>query len=245
MNKRIAYIVVLLLTVVSGSVYGQRRLRHPEMYIGVHGGVMASTVTFSPTVPHMTDITQSCVLGGNGGLVFRYSEQKCCAVQVELNYMQRGWGEGAEATETSEAVNYSRKLHYLELPFLMHIYFGSQTWRGFVNVGPQIGYCLKDDGGKGAKQTEEVHQYATIDNKFDWGIAGGLGAYCRTEKAGLYQLEVRFNYSFGTLFASRSSDYFGQSNPMALSLNFAWMWQVPNIRPKTIRADKQKLETKM
>ena len=228
MYKRLLSILVIALLFV-GTASAQLRLRHPEMYIGVHGGLMVSTVTFTPTVPNMTPFTDGCILGGNGGLVFRYSEQRCCAVQLELNYMQRGWREKADEG------TYTRTLHYLELPFLMHIYFGSQTWRGFVNVGPQIGYCLKDDGGIGTKQTTEVHQYATLDHPFDWGIAGGVGAYCRTKKAGLYQLEVRFNYSFGTLFANKSTDYFSQSNPMCLSLNLAWMWEIKNIKPKTIR----------
>ena len=230
MTRRL-YIVVILLVLISSATSAQLRLRHPEMYIGVHGGVIASTVTFSPTVPNMTPLTEACVLGGNGGFVFRYSEQRCCAVQVELNYMQRGWRE--KNSKTGDV--YSRNLHYLELPFMMHIYFGSQTWRGFVNVGPQIGYCLKDDGGKGIKQTEEVHQYNAIDNKFDWGVAGGLGAYCRTKNAGLYQLEVRFNYSFGTIFSSQLTEYFRQSNPMSLSINFAWMWEIKNVKPKTIK----------
>lgn len=220
---------VLLMTVLfalSAIVTAQPRLRTPEMYIGVHGGVMASTVLFNPAVGGMKPITNGCILGGTGGLVFRYSEQKFCAVQVELNYMQRGWREYGEATQTSAAFNYSRTLHYLELPFLMHIYFGSQTWRGFVNVGPQIGYCIKDDGGKGTKQTASVHQYMSIDNPFDWGVAGGLGFYCRTKNAGLYQFEARFNYSFGTVFASKTTDYFRQSNPMNLSLSIAWLWEI-------------------
>ena len=236
MYKRLLTILVIML-LLGGTASAQLRLRHPEMYIGVHGGVIASTVTFTPTVPNMSSFTDSWIFGGNGGLVFRYSEQKCCAVQVELNYMQRGWGEHAAATETTAAIGYTRTLHYLELPFLMHIYFGSKTWRGFVNVGPQIGYCLKDDMGKGNKQTQEVHQYAALDNPFDWGIAGGVGAYCRTKNAGLYQLEVRFNYSFGTLFASKSSDYFSRSNPMCLSINLAWMWEIKNVKPKTIKKE--------
>jgi len=225
-------VLVTVLVALSGSVTAQLRLRTPEMYIGVHGGVMASTILFNPAVGGMKPITNGCVLGGTGGLVFRYSEQKCCAVQVELNYMQRGWREYSEATETSEAYNYSRKLHYLELPFLMHIYFGSQTWRGFVNVGPQIGYCLKDDGGSGTKQTSSLHQYASIDNPFDWGVAGGLGFYCRTKNAGLYQFEARFNYSFGTIFSSKTSDYFRQSNPMNLSVSLAWLWEIKRSQKK-------------
>lgn len=223
-SKRLGILIILAL-LVANMASAQLRLRHPEMYVGVHGGVIFSSVNFSPTVPNMKNLTDAWIAGGNGGFVFRYSEQKCCAIQMELNYMQRGWGEKG----------YSRSLHYLELPFLMHIYFGSQTWRGFVNVGPQIGYCLKDDMGKGTQQTEETHQYFKIDNNFDWGIAGGLGAYCRTKNAGLYQLEVRFNYSFGTVFSSSLSDYFRQSNPMCLSINFAWMWEIKDVKPKTIK----------
>ena len=84
----------------------------------------------------MSPITDAVVLGGNGGLVFRWSGQKCCAVQVELNYLQRGW------REANKEGTYTRALHYVELPFLMHIYFGSSTVRGLVNLGPQIGYCV-------------------------------------------------------------------------------------------------------
>jgi len=210
------------------TAFGQLRLRQPEIYVGFHGGLMASTVNFNPTVANMTPITNACILGGTGGFVFRYSEQRCCGLQVELNYMQRGWREHSADTEGSEEVRFSRNLHYLELPFLMHIYFGKKAWRGFVNLGPQIGYCIKDDGGSGTKQTTSVHQYASIDNPFDWGVAGGLGFYCRTKKAGLYQFEARFNYSFGTVFASKMTDYFRQSNSMNLSIHLAWLWQVKN-----------------
>ncbi len=225
--KRTFHIVLLLC--IAACTFAQPRLRKPEMYVGVHGGITASTVTFSPEVENMSPITQACILSGNGGFVFRYSEQKCCAVQVELNYLQRGWAESGTETGSDgqeNKVSYSRRLHYLEIPFLMHIYFGSKTWRGFINVGPQIGYCLSDNGGKGDKSTVSVHQYMSIDNRFDWGITGGLGFYCRTQNAGLYQFEARYNYSFGTLFSNKTTDYFSKSNPMELSLNIAWLWEI-------------------
>ena len=220
------YIVILVLLVCAVSMMAQPRLRKPEMYVGFQGGVMASTVLFNPSVGNMTPITNACILGGHGGFVFRYSEQKCCALRVELNYMARGWREKGTATETTSAVDYTRYLHYVELPFLMHIYFGSQSWRGFVNAGPQIGYCVYDEGGKGEQSTTSVHQYHELDNPFDWGVAGGLGFYCRTRNAGLYQFEARFSYSFGTLYSNKTTDHFLQSNPMNLSLNIAWLWEV-------------------
>lgn len=233
--KRYFQIVVLL--ALAACATAQPRLRKPEMYVGFQGGVMASTTMFTPVVENMTPITNACILGGTGGFVFRYSEQKCCAVQVELNYLQRGWHEKAKATDKTAAVDYARRLHYLEIPFLMHLYFGSKTWRGFLNVGPQIGFCLSDNGGSGDQSTTSIHQYASIDNRFDWGVTGGLGFYCRTQKAGLYQFEVRYNYSFGTLFGNKTTDYFSRSNPMELSINLAWLWELhpkPKIQKKPL-----------
>lgn len=171
----------------------------------------------------MSPITQAVVLGGEGGFVFRYSGQKCCAIQVELNYLQRGW------REANEGGAYIRRLHYIEIPFLMHIYFGSPSFRGFVNLGPQIGYCVYDDHGHGVRQAVSTQQYASIDKPFDWGATGGIGCYYRSKKSGIYQLEVRFNYSLGTLFASSATDYFSMSNPIELGIGLAWMWE---IKPK-------------
>ena len=179
----------------------------PEIYLGAHGGVIASTVQFSPKMEGMSPITNGTLLGGNGGLVFRYSAQKCCALQIELNYMERGW------RQYSATKDCKYRLRYVEVPFLMHIYFGLPSWRGFVNAGPQIGYCVENDS------------YVNLENHFDWGIAAGVGVCCRTRSAGLYQLEVRFNYGFGTIYSHQSTDYFKSSNPMDLSLNVAWLWE--------------------
>ena len=216
-TKRHILLGCILLAGVVG--YAQPHLRVPEIYFGIHGGISAATVQFSPTVPNMTPLPQAVTLGGNGGFLFRWSGQKCCAVQVELNYLQRGW------REDNENGAYERKLHYVELPFLMHIYFGSSAFRGFVNLGPQIGYCVYDDNGRGNKQDNEIHQYIPIERPFDWGIAGGLGFYYRSKQAGLYQLEIRYNYSLGTLFDPSLTAHFRNSNPMELSVNVAWLWE--------------------
>ena len=213
----------------------QPRLQTPEIYLGVHGGVSASTVLFTPAVENMTPITQACVLGGNGGLVFRYSKHKCCALQVELNYQHRGW------REHSDAGTYSRDLHYIELPLLANIYFGSERCRGFFNLGPQIGYCVKDNGGSGTQIAKTItHQYTKpIDHPFDWGVAGGIGFYYRSRNAGLYQIEARYNFSFGGIYGTQLVDHFDMASPMDLSINLAWMWEIKS-RRKTILVDGRK-----
>ena len=181
----------------------QPRLHTPEFWLGVHGGVSASTVMFNPTVSGMSPITKACVLGGNGGLVFRYAGHKYCAFQTELNYLHRGWTEKGEA----------HSLHYVELPILMHLNFGSDVCRWIFNLGPQIGYCVKDES-------------ATIDHPFDWGMAAGTGFYVQTKKAGLFELEVRFDFSFGGVFGTSITDRFSMANPMDLSVNLGWMMPI-------------------
>lgn len=214
------YLILLLLS--SLTLMGQKRLLQPEIYLGVHGGAVVSTVFFSPQVNYMTPITKGCVPGGEGGLVFRYSEQKCCAIQVELNYMQRGWAE--KGADDYGSANYTRKLHYLELPMMMHLYFGSPTFRGFLNVGPQIGYCIKEEMS-GETSFDDGPQYNPIDNRFDWGITGGLGFYYRSHKAGIYQLDIRVGYSLGTLFNNKAGADFSQSNPFTVGVGLAWLWE--------------------
>ena len=221
--KRLSIIGLLL--IVAASLVAQPRLQQPELYFGVHAGINAAGMDFYPAVPLMSPITQAVTLSPLGGFVFRYSGHKCCAIQVELNYMQRGWAEKGTESSTGTAVAFARRLHYLEMPVLMHIYFGKNVVRGFFNLGPQIGYCIAEDGGSGTPQTVQTHQYAAIDNRFDWGITGGIGMSFRTLHAGSYMVEARFGYSFGTIFGSALSDYFQSSRPMNLSIHVGWLWE--------------------
>lgn len=216
-------IVFCAFILISICAVAQPRLPRPEMYIGLHGGVLASSMIFDPSVKGL-DIKYS-PLTPNGGLVFRYAGHKVCGLQVELNYMQRGWREYLQAEDGSTVVDYRRTLDYIELPLLMHIYLGKEHFRGFFNLGPQIGYCFRDTES-GTKNPDASHQYESIQRPFDWGLAGGLGCYFRARKVGLFQLEARFNYSFGSIFDNDLSDPFNFANPINLSLNFAYMWQI-------------------
>ena len=180
--------------------------------MGAHGGVSAGTVLFNPSVENMTPITNAVVLGGNGGLVFRYAGHKYCHFQMELNYQHRGWATG----NTSIGHTYNN-LHYIELPILMNLNFGSDICRWIFNLGPQIGYCIKDES-------------SSIDHPFDWGLAAGTGFYIQTPKAGIYELEIRYDFSFGGVYGTNVTDKFNMASPMDLSINLAWLWP---IRKKT------------
>lgn len=208
--KRLLVIFFCLLGGVIGLL-AQPRLERDEMYVGVHAGILASMVGFSPAVEQSA---LNPYLGPNAGLVFRYSGQKCCGLQVELNYMQRGWHE--------TPIGYRRRLDYVEMPFLTHIWFG-RKFRGFVNLGPQVGFLVHESHYGLPEKVQPQH--LPLNKHFDWALAAGLGMLYRSI-AGVWQLEARFNYSFGDVFANHKTDYFSRSNCMNLSLNLAWFWQV-------------------
>lgn len=222
MIKQRYIILTLLLCTITIMGFAQPRLRRPEIYVGAHAGVMASTMMFSPNIAKI-NIMQS-PLRANGGLVFRYAGHKVCAIQTEINYMPRGWHETI-ALDNGSTMDYYRQLDYIEIPLLMHLYFGKERFRAFLNLGPQIGYCFRDISTE-LPNTIVSPQYQPIDKPFDWGLAGGLGCYYRTRHIGIFQLEARFNFSMGTIYNNRKVDYFSQSNAMNLSLNLAYMWEI-------------------
>lgn len=218
------YILFAILVLTGTVLMAQPRLDKPEIFLGAHGGVKASTMLFSPSVKQL-DILHS-PLTPNGGLVFRYAEHKVCALQVECNYMQNGWAE-VYGTEASNQTIYTRKLHYIQVPFLMHLGFGRKGFRGFFNLGPQIGFCVADQSywsNTNALQQNQL-QHQPIDNKFDWGAAAGLGCYYKSQKAGVFQLEARFHFSLGGAFDVGQLEHFKMANPMGISLNLGYLWE--------------------
>ena len=212
--------LVVLLLLVAAQVSAQPRLDEPEIFLGAYGGATASTVFFQPSVPGMDDLLKSPI-GWNAGLVFRYGGHKVCAFQVEAGYVQRGWREYS----AKNGYDYYRKLHYVQIPMLAHIHFGGEHAQGFFNLGPEIAYCIMSQES-GTKQTTSTYQYRAIDHPFDWGVAGGVGFYGMHRKAGVFQLEVRVHYSFGSLYNNSRAEHFAASNMLTASVNFAYMWQI-------------------
>ena len=222
-GKRYILLCTLYSVLCTLPLLAQPRLRTPEFYLGVHGGVSASTVMFTPAVANMTPITNACVLGGNGGLVFRYAGHKYCHFQAEVNYVHRGWAE--KSTEGS----YARSLHYIEVPILMNLNFGKKVCRWFFNLGPQVGYCFRDESMGELIHGSGATEYAALDHKFDWGMVAGTGVYFQTRKAGIYQLELRFDFSFGGIYGTTPIDHYSMANPMDLSINLGWLMPVKKI----------------
>lgn len=211
MNLKSILLGAVLLGAANLSLQAQVGEQRNNFAIGVNGGVNISSVTFSPTV------RQQNLMGVNGGITARYICEKyfkmICGAQLEVNFSQRGWD---EYYEDFPELQYTRKMNYVEIPFLAHLAFGKD--RGvqfFIHAGPQIGFFIGDsytvNGNWSDYSGITVEQHTKpVENKFDYGITGGAGLELRT-KAGNFLLEGRYYYALSDFYKSTKKDFFSRS----------------------------------
>lgn len=182
----------------------------PEIAIGLHGGYGVSEVNFSPTVD------QDLFQGYTAGLIFNYINEKTVGLQIELNYVQKGW------TEVDNL--YTRHLNYIELPFMTHIYMGKKA-RFFLNMGPQISYLLSENTTINTTSDSNEQHIRSVQNPFEYGLCGGIGFNFRIKQQ-VFQLESRVQYSMSDIFSNAKVDYFDTSNNIGANVTFAWLMQL-------------------
>ncbi len=227
MKKSIIITAILLLC---SYAFATAQVRDPnfkrELSVGVKGGVTLPSMAFSPS------IEQNTWVGTTAGVTMRYIEEKIFGLIVEANFSQRGWDETFE----EDPYNYRRTLNYLEIPFLAHIYFGSEKVHGFVNLGPQVGILLNDnkEGNfdinnpptfNDRNKIPEVYNMP-VKNIFDYGITGGLGVELRLNRH-IIILEGRYYFGLGDIYGNRKSDvFYGSSANRGFLVSLAYQFRI-------------------
>ncbi|MDL2278255.1 PorT family protein [Parabacteroides sp. OttesenSCG-928-G07] len=218
--KKIVLILIIALTVVATGHTQQSDFRK-EFAMGISAGTTFSSVSFRPKVP------QGMLMGLTGGVTFRWLTEKNLGLQAEINYTQQGWKEDfSESSDPSAGYKYSRTMNYVELPFLTHIYFGSDRARFFINLGPKIGYMLSEStsqnlNGAEPHTTNEQHDMPA-EYKFDWGLCGGPGFELRTG-IGSFLLEGRYYYALGNIYGRKKSDFFAMSSQQVIAVKLTYL----------------------
>ncbi len=205
-----------------------QRYYSPDFSIGIKGGATLSQMSFMPTV------RQKMTEGMTFGVMARYTEEKLFGLIAELNVTQRGWKEDYE----EHPFSYSRRLTYIQLPLLTHIYFGSRHVKCFVNLGPEVGLMLHDrikadfnyadvssvTGYPANRRTEQLDM--KIANRFDYGIAGGVGCEFFAHRRHSVMLEGRFYYGLGNIFNATKADVFSASRGMSIEITLGYFFRV-------------------
>lgn len=225
--RKILFMMMLLAAAGASAQVGKYR---NDLSIGVNGGYVLSNVGFTPKV------NQGFHGGMTGGFSFRYVCEKyfntICAVQAEVNYSQIGWKESILDENDAPVINqvtglpeeYSRTINYVQIPVFAHLGWGREEkgFQFFFQAGPQIGFCLGEstktnfnvEDANFADRVSSVVAQDTmaVENKFDYGIAAGLGLEYSHPKVGHFQLEARYYYGLGNIYGDTKRDYFGKSN---------------------------------
>lgn len=190
-----------------------------EWAAGLSFGMDFASVSFSPRV------LTSMKMGYTGGGTLRWITEPHLGLQLEANFSQRGW---QERFDQNPDYHYSRTINYVQIPFLTHIYFGGSRFRGFFNMGPQIGFALSESTDSNlngenpnANRPDTQHELA-IQKKFDWGLCGGPGMELRTP-IGYFLLEGRFNLSLSNIFNSHKEDTFSKSANQVITAKLTYL----------------------
>lgn len=206
-----------------------QRFYTPDFALGVKAGATVSEMAWSPTV------RQQFTPGATAGICMRYTEEKYFGLIAELNFTQRGW---AEKFAPETGLNYKRQFSYIQLPIMTQIFFGSEKWRFFINLGPEIGLMVGDKitANFNYKDLSTVatfpknHRSDQLDmnvaHKFDYGIAGGLGVEMRLKRKHSIMVEGRFYYGLANTFPSTRRDVFGASRGMSIECTLGYMFRL-------------------
>lgn len=217
-----------LLLLAAFPAEAQRHYR-PHVHVGVHGGMSLSKTSFYPSVP------ESFLKGMQMGVAVRYAEERHVGLLAELNLEQRGWQEDFE----NNALVYRRRMTYIELPVMTHIFFGSRRVKCFFNLGPQIGYMIGNSidsnfdyanpravEGFPTKPRETAQLTMEIKNKFDYGITAGAGLELVIARRNSIMLEGRYYYGLANVFPSSKRDTFSASRGSSILVTLGYMFRL-------------------
>ena len=250
MRQLILILVALMAATAAHAQVGEYR---NDLAAGCSAGLTMTTVNFMPKVP------QSQLMGKTVGLTLRYTGEKyfnsICAVVAEVNFAETGWKERiwdlndkpVMRLDADEPERYERRLTYLQVPVLARLGWGHER-RGlqfFFQVGPQIGFLQRESTKKNFEianrnvndRTSPVYAQDTmaVENRVDYGIAGGVGLEFSHPKVGHFMLEGRYYYGLGNLYGNTKRDYFAISNQQSIVVKLSYLFDVMRTKNSTIK----------
>jgi len=200
-----------------------------EWYIGPSVGASMSTISL---MPKLVDKLYS--QGKTMGLTTRYISENHFGFQIDLNYFEAGWKEDLSGLKKASEYSYARKLNFVEVPFLMHAYTGSENTRVFLNVGPKFSYLLSEsEDVRDLTINNQLRDHnKTIDNPFQYGIVAGAGLEFHLKRSVL-GLEGRYCYGLTNIFNDKiDSENFSSSSLQTISLNVYFLFELKGFNKK-------------
>ena len=240
--KTVALLAVLLMA--STTIRAQIGDHRNDLAIGFNGGFIMSSIGFTPKV------TQGTHTGPTAGLSMRYTCEKyfktICSISAEVNYARIGWKESILTVNDEPVINgvtglpeaYQRDINYIQVPIFAHLAWGRER-KGvqfFFKLGPQFGYMLNESTKTNFKFKEAnladranytcAQDTMAVENKFDFGIAAGVGMEYSIPKVGHFLLEGRYYYGLGNIYGDSKRDYFAKSNHSNIVVKLSYLFDI-------------------
>lgn len=224
-----------------------------EFAVGVSGGYIMSSINFQP------EVTQRQLGGTIGGVTFRYTTEKyfssVCAIVGEVNYAQIGWKQKILDLQDQPVINsvtgmaeeYQRRINYIQVPILARLGWGRERngVQFFFQAGPQIGFFLNEKTEANydlsqrnlSDRTSKVVNQETmpVENKFDYGITGGIGLEYSHPVIGHFMVEARYYYGLGNIYGNTKRDYFGRSNFSNIVIKASYLFDIAKTKNNKIK----------
>ncbi len=226
MRRSLTLLVMLSLALHMAAQVG---LPRRDFAVGVSGGYALNKMSFNPT------IKQDYHGGTTFGATLRYTCEKyfaaICALQVEVNYTQLGWKELIETSPNT----YERDINYVQVPLLANVGFGRERGgaKVFIALGPQIGFAMSESEKRGGgewdyvRPNNVVEQYdMKVENKFEYGLTGGLGMDVSTRSGHHFLIEGRYYYALSDIFHNSKKDPFERSANGTIIAKISYLFDV-------------------
>lgn len=260
MRKILVFILVLCSVAASAQVGEFRK----DFAVGVNGGYVLSNVDFVPKVPqgYLGGMTGGLTLRYTCEKYFKsicavVAEVNYAQIGWKEDILDMKDQPVPLHTDPSQTLRYSRKINYVQVPVLARLGWGRERngFQAFFQLGPQIGVYLNDeiDANFDARQpvfdpTSKEYQYTNkrashvmaqdtmaIKNKFDYGIAAGLGLEFSNRHVGHFLLEGRYYYGLGNIYGNTKRDYFGRSNFGNIVVKFTYLFDIIRTKNSNIK----------
>ena len=216
-------ILSVLLMFVAVMAHGQWRL-------GASGG--GDYNFYSIDRHYQSDYHYKGVWGGTAAIFTQYNFFDWLGVRAEIEMVQKN--HLFYRTLNFAGTHYTTSNTYLQLPIMTQFSFGGEKVRGFIHAGVYAGYWVYGYQKGTVTNTQSYNTYPVDepysfygprDERWDFGLAGGIGIEYRFLEHWELHAEGRCYYSFiSTTHQSSVIKDYRYNTPVAIQAGFAYIF---------------------
>ena len=217
---------LIILSFISIGSTSSLHAQNSMFDLGLEGGPNLSTILVNS---NLYDFDPEPAIFGSGGFIFQYNFKNFLSLKTGFSYQRKGY-QLTDIPFSDASGNMlgtgktSSRLDYLTFPVLVKASFGKKV-NFFVNAGPYAGYLLKKTdrtkiNGSSTTYTDDLSYNYNGMNRWDFGIAGGIGIAIPIRTYWVISVEAR-NYS-GLLDIAESNNTKWLTNTTDLRVGVAY-----------------------